>query len=128
MIHIKQFVHNHFISSRIFEKMSLYTVASRLVDGLPLFASTDAGGHETEMMQAKELIKRIDASSPSKMTLDSGPYSLRCAACRCHAGTTPFTGGCSYVRRRRRLLWSLHTSAYAFVEDQWSVTSRSPSK
>lgn len=57
--------------------MSLYTVASRLADGLPLFASTDAGGHETEMMQAKELIKRIDASSPSKMTLDSGPYSLR---------------------------------------------------
>lgn len=44
---------------------------------LPLqFASTDVGGHETDVQQAKEVIKRIDNRAPSKMTIDAGSFLI----------------------------------------------------
>lgn len=45
------------------------------------FASTDVGGCETEIQQAKEVVRKIDARAPSKMTIEAGAYLIWSVVC-----------------------------------------------
>ena len=70
-----------------------YTQATRLSDGLPLFA-TDAGAGagaggvgvggvgggggdgDAQRAQARELVRRLDSSAPSRLSIDAGAWSF----------------------------------------------------
>lgn len=57
--------------------MALFTIISRLSDGLPLVESTDpipVIGADTAKSQAKAILKRLDSRSPARLSVESGPY------------------------------------------------------
>ena len=63
--------------------MSLFTLITRLADGFPLVASTDAApaaGLETAKSQAKALAKRLSPASPRRQVVDAGAFFICYAA------------------------------------------------
>ncbi|GAB5037248.1 vesicle-trafficking protein [Nannochloropsis oceanica] len=61
--------------------MIFLTMAARVQDGLLLVASTDAAHEMSEQMdvyksQAKQLLRKLNARSPAKQIIESGPCSF----------------------------------------------------
>lgn len=57
--------------------MALFTIITRLSDGLPLVESTDPipiVGADVAKQQAKAILKRLDSRSPTRLSVESGPY------------------------------------------------------
>ena len=57
--------------------MALWSIVTRLVDGLPLCESTDpipVTGAETQKTQAKMILKRLDSRSPPRLSVESGTF------------------------------------------------------
>jgi vesicle transport protein SEC22 len=57
--------------------MALWSIVSRVSDGLPLCESTDpipVTGAETQKTQAKLILKRLDSRSPARLSVESGTF------------------------------------------------------
>ena len=57
--------------------MVLWTIVSRVADGLPLLESTDAIpliGAETQKSQAKAILKQLHARSPARLSVEAGAF------------------------------------------------------
>jgi vesicle transport protein SEC22 len=55
--------------------MPLFTLISRLSDGLPLSGSLVGEGElEVYKVQAKKLLRRLDATSPARCSFETGDY------------------------------------------------------
>ena len=57
--------------------MPQFTQATRLSDGLPLFATDAASGAgEAQRAQAREIVRRLDSRAPSRMSIDAGAWTF----------------------------------------------------
>jgi len=59
--------------------MALWSIVTRVADGLPLLESTDAVqivGADTQISQAKAILKRLDASSPARLAIAAKAFTF----------------------------------------------------
>jgi len=57
--------------------MALWSIITRVADGYPLCESTDpvpVTGAETQKTQAKQILKRLDARSPARLSVEAGAF------------------------------------------------------
>ena len=65
--------------------MSKFTLIARVSDGLHLAASMEEEKDHRDLdafkTQAKKIVKQLNSSSPSRMTIEAGPSSFKYGGC-----------------------------------------------